>query len=261
MEFSFGGLQMPDLDADAELKVTKLVESRLSKIAAFFGAGNLLVLLSVILTIWSQANQQITATGNQLATNIRRDIAGSMIDLDSAVKAANQFIGAIDEKNKRIAELDKKVQTIEKNLTILEDREDLEAATAFLVAWDGQENVTEVFDKIDKKVTTLPEVCGDAKVVAGTLDADKILWEPYRENNTAIFVYIDTSEADFSQTPAYFVSLLGDGGHWSAEGVGAIYSPSPNGFSVYLKWDSNDDLVEYATNRARWYVHWLAVGC
>ena len=97
--------------------------------------------------------------------------------------------------------------------------------------------------------------CSKPRIYAGETSPENTVWEPYRENKSAALLLVDTSTAQFEKTPWYFVSLNGDSGHWSAQGAGAIYNPTTNGFQVFVKWapESSEDIVSYAQEN-NWHV-------
>src|ERR1051325_4159286 len=61
------------------------------------------------------------------------------------------------------------------------------------------------------------------------------MWKNY-PNGTGVMVDVDTSEAHFAQTPLYFTSLGGISHHWATAGATSIYSATPTGFRIYVRW-------------------------
>ena len=83
-------------------------------------------------------------------------------------------------------------------------------------------------------------------------------WQPY-SGNTGIYLDVDTSAGKFSTTPQYFTSLGGNSSHWATTGVTSIYTPSPTGFRVYVRWSDGSALTPAQANSLQWHVNWLGV--
>ncbi len=89
-------------------------------------------------------------------------------------------------------------------------------------------------------------------------------WVDYHQRG--IYVDVDTSQANFTSTPHYIVSLEGDGYHWCANGTTSIYEPTPTGFRVYLRW--TDDKGHYNhhnplradfAKQKNWHLKWTGI--
>lgn len=74
-------------------------------------------------------------------------------------------------------------------------------------------------------------------------------------------LHVDTSSGNFSDTPVYTISIGGSGGSmWSLTGgTSGVYSPTPTGFDVYLKWADGASLTGEDANSFGWYVNWVGV--
>jgi hypothetical protein len=83
-------------------------------------------------------------------------------------------------------------------------------------------------------------------------------WQPY-PGNTGIYLDVDTSAGKFTTTPKYFTSLGGHSSHWATTGVTSIYTPSPTGFRVYVRWSDGSALTPAQANSLQWHVNWLGV--
>ena len=90
-------------------------------------------------------------------------------------------------------------------------------------------------------------------------------WENY--DTRGIVVTVDTSASGFKETPHYIVTLEGDSYHWCANGVNAIYHPSPTEFTIYLRWTDDDGhygfhnpLRKDFAQSKNWHLKWIAVG-
>ena len=83
-------------------------------------------------------------------------------------------------------------------------------------------------------------------------------WQPY-PGNTGVYLDVDTSAGKFTTTPKYFTSLGGNSSHWATTGVTSIYTPSPTGFRVYVRWSDGSALTPAQANSLQWHVSWLGV--
>ena len=83
-------------------------------------------------------------------------------------------------------------------------------------------------------------------------------WQPY-PGNTGIYLDVDTRAGKFTTTPKYFTSLGGNSSHWAITGVTSIYTPSPTGFRVYVRWSDGSALTPAQANSLRWHLNWLGV--
>ncbi len=269
---------MSELNLQAKVAVQKEVERTLSKIAAVFGIANLLVLAGAIWFVWKSVDQHtetlyaqndasLRSLSNKVADGISKDInnkiSGSISALESARDVALRFSGEIVAKRQQVENLDIRIEKVTKSLESLESQENIEAAAAFFEAWEGEKDTTDVLNMVHGKVAMNGNAtCVKPRIYAGQTDPENTSWEPYREDNSAALLLVDTSAAQFEDTPWYFVSLNGDGGHWAAHGADAIYSPTTNSFQIYVRWapESTRDIVNYAQD-TNWHVRWLAIGC
>jgi len=75
-----------------------------------------------------------------------------------------------------------------------------------------------------------------------------------------IFVDVDTSAARFSSTPVYVCSLGGASSHWATVGGSSVYSASPTGFRIYVRWANGDTPPTPAqANEWQWHVLWIGL--
>lgn len=80
-------------------------------------------------------------------------------------------------------------------------------------------------------------------------------WFP---GSPGIYINVDTSQCGFTSTPKYFTSLSGTSHHWTIIGIDAIYSESPNGFTVFL--DQKDGgLTISAPTAYNLRLNWMAI--
>ncbi len=88
----------------------------------------------------------------------------------------------------------------------------------------------------------------------GSTVAGSTNWQPYGENG--IYVDIDTAACGFTATPRYFTSMGGSSRHWTTVGATSIYSPTSNGFRVYV--NSEDAITPASANSHHWTINWEA---
>ena len=100
------------------------------------------------------------------------------------------------------------------------------------------------------------------RIVSGSTEPGNTNWEEYVPNGVKL--WIDTSSAEFKETPRYFTSLGGDGYHWSTTGATSIYEASPEGFRIYVYKDpaffqKGEKMGPEYANEKRWHINWLAI--
>lgn len=111
----------------------------------------------------------------------------------------------------------------------------------------------------------------NTKIFAGSTTPGTTNWQPYSNDaappgiEAGIYVDVDTSEAGFTSTPKYVISL-GGGSHWRVTGSSSVYNPTPTSFRVYIRFSETDITSLYPTltpqyaNGAQWHINWIAVG-
>ncbi|MDG1333473.1 MAG: hypothetical protein P8P74_14145 [Crocinitomicaceae bacterium] len=83
-------------------------------------------------------------------------------------------------------------------------------------------------------------------------------WTSY--NSTTIQINVSTAGCAFASTPQYFTSIGGLGSHFELVGASAIYSPSSNGFTVYLKKNDGSTVSPADAVSGGWYLNWQGIG-
>jgi hypothetical protein len=76
---------------------------------------------------------------------------------------------------------------------------------------------------------------------------------------TGIYVDVNTSSAAFSTTPIYVTSIGGNSSHWATVGATSIYSATPTGFRVYVRWADNSPLTPAQANGFQWHIKWIGM--
>lgn len=83
-------------------------------------------------------------------------------------------------------------------------------------------------------------------------------WVAY--DPTTIRLNVSTVGCAFTGTPMYFTSIGGLGSHFELIGASAIYSPSPTGFTVYVKKNDGTALAPANAVAGSWYINWQGIG-
>ena len=90
-------------------------------------------------------------------------------------------------------------------------------------------------------------------------------WKNYK--GLGIYVDVDTSAGNFTETPHYLVSLEGESHHWCANGTTSVYKSTKKSFRVYLRW--TDDAGHYQNHnplraafakQLKWHLKWTGIG-
>lgn len=83
-------------------------------------------------------------------------------------------------------------------------------------------------------------------------------WSIY--NATTISLTVNTTGCGWGSTPRYFTSIGGSGSHFELVGYTAIYSPSVNGFTIYVKKNDGTNVSPTDAVNGGWYINWTGVG-
>ncbi|MBN1605427.1 MAG: trypsin-like serine protease [Polyangiaceae bacterium] len=78
-------------------------------------------------------------------------------------------------------------------------------------------------------------------------------WQQYGSNG--VYLDVDTTECEFDAVPLYFTSL-GGSQHWTTRGVTSVYSPTTDGFRVYI---NEPGITAAEASRRKWHVNWEGV--
>jgi hypothetical protein len=79
-------------------------------------------------------------------------------------------------------------------------------------------------------------------------------------NATTIRINVSTVGCAFASTPQYFTSIGGVGSHFELTGASAIYSPTPSGFTVYVKKNDGSPVEPADAIAGGWYINWQGIG-
>ena len=110
---------------------------------------------------------------------------------------------------------------------------------------------------------------GAMRIGSGKTDPDNTAWQPYDPTaaipGRGIYVDVDTSNAGFTKTPNYVISLCGHTDHWVLTGTSAIYDPTPTKFRVYLRYSYNKPgqeappLTPGHAKQCKWHISWIGI--
>ncbi len=116
------------------------------------------------------------------------------------------------------------------------------------------------------EVQKLTVTVENTKISAGSTIPGNTNWQQYPDDREpGIYVDVDTSEAGFTSTPKYVISLGGINYHWRVTGASSVYSPTPNSFRVYIRFSEVNELPQYPpltpefANDRQWHINWIAV--
>jgi hypothetical protein len=74
-----------------------------------------------------------------------------------------------------------------------------------------------------------------------------------QDGSNQIYTDVSTSACSIPTEPKFFTTLAGNSSHWTARTVTSIYSPTPDGFRVYL---NKSGLTPAVANNLGWRVRW-----
>ena len=96
------------------------------------------------------------------------------------------------------------------------------------------------------------------KFTAGQTAPATTMWQDY-PNGTGVFVDVDTRSGNFSSTPVYLASLGGKSHHWATTGGSSIYSASPTGFRIYVRWADGKPMSKDDAYAHGWFINWMGI--
>lgn len=257
---------MPDettLSPEAKLAVRSEVERTIAKIAAVFGIANVAVLAGAIWVMWGSITSETATISESVKRDILGDLSSNRTELNAAVNKAHQLIGKLEQSQTDMNVIETSIDRMQDDLAQLGDGGAISEAAAFLQAWKGATDASDVIDRVDGLVGL--RGCTHPRLFGGQTSPDKTHWQEYNGQNYAATTVVDTSDADFSTAPIYLASLGGDDGHWYVAGTSSIYRAKADSFSIFVRWldaghGGKNRLVDYA-RRSKWHINWLAIGC
>ena len=83
-------------------------------------------------------------------------------------------------------------------------------------------------------------------------------WQQY-SGGAGVLIDVNTSSGKFSTTPAYVTSLGGSSSHWATTGGTSVYSPTPTGFRIYVRWADGSPLTPANAAAFGWHINWVGM--
>jgi len=111
---------------------------------------------------------------------------------------------------------------------------------------------------INQPTLALSQAEQSALIARGSTPAGNTAWQQYPDGE-GVFVDVDTSSAGFTTTPIYITSIGGTTHHWGTTGATSIYTPTPTGFRVYVRYSTGGSLTPAIANQYGWHINWIAV--
>ncbi len=104
-------------------------------------------------------------------------------------------------------------------------------------------------------------VCRTPNIVcSGQTTPGATNWQQYDyQNNSGIYVDIDTSACELNSIPTYMTSMNGSGTHWETTGTTSIYEATETGFRVFIRYSDARTLTPATANSYQWSIHWIAL--
>ena len=117
---------------------------------------------------------------------------------------------------------------------------------------------------INQQTPALSQTVQSSLITRGSTPSGNTAWEQYSipgglTGGQGIFVDVDTSSFGFTTTPIYITSLGGTGYHWTTTGATSIYTPTPTGFRVYVRFTVEGQISPAFANQNGWHINWIAV--
>jgi hypothetical protein len=117
---------------------------------------------------------------------------------------------------------------------------------------------------INQPTPALSQTVQSALFARGSTPVGNTAWQQYSDPGTGVFeqgvfVDVDTSSAKFTTTPLYITSIGGFGFHWATTGATSIYTPTPTGFRVYVRFSNGQPITPAVANQLGWHINWIAV--
>ena len=111
---------------------------------------------------------------------------------------------------------------------------------------------------INQRTLALSQTVQSVLIARGSTPVGNTAWQQF-PGGEGVFVYVDTSSAGFKTTPIYITSLGGTNAHWATTGATSIYGPTPQGFTVYVRYSTGGPLTPAMANGYEWHINWIAV--
>jgi len=111
---------------------------------------------------------------------------------------------------------------------------------------------------INQPTPALSQTVQSGLIARGSTPVGNTAWQQY-PGGEGVFLDVDTSSAGFTTTPIYITSIGGTTHHWATTGATSIYTPTPTGFRVYVRYSTGGPLTPAIANQYGWHINWIAV--
>lgn len=253
------------LTPEAQLAVRQYVSRYLLGIAAIIGLANVAALFGALYFLVGESARQ--AVDRELsALRVREELSSTLIELGAAqqqISAAQQQISALTRAAEPLIE---QADILRANLDTVMGAESEVIGDAALIIQVAQNNpeFADLASRADVRIEASEGV--GLRAFVGKTCSVETSWQPCPSTacgsltNRSGILQISMAEAQFTETPAVFVSQSGTGS-WTTSGLHAIYDINPNSFSLfaYNEFIGDKTYAEYA-NSSGHCVNWLAVG-
>jgi hypothetical protein len=110
----------------------------------------------------------------------------------------------------------------------------------------------------------LSQTVQSSLIARGSTPVGNTAWQQYFDPGAGlfeqgVFVDVDTSSGGFTTTPIYITSIGGSSSHWGTTGATSIYTPTPTGFRVYVRFSTGQPITPALANQLGWHINWIAV--
>ena len=102
----------------------------------------------------------------------------------------------------------------------------------------------------------------NTKIAGGSTTTGATNWQPYLDSRfpNTIYVDVNTSGANFTNTPKYATSIGGTAYLSLTTGGSAILLATPKGFRVYVRFSDGRTLTPALANQYQWHINWMSIG-
>lgn len=105
---------------------------------------------------------------------------------------------------------------------------------------------------------TLPAQKANAQIGIKAAAGTESNWQPNGPNS--VYLDVDTSAAGFTGNPVYVTSLSCDDRCFATTGGSSIYSPTPTGFRIFVRFTDDSPLTPAIANGFTWVINWTGLG-
>jgi len=179
----------------------------------------------------------------------------------TVIAAVFGFTGAwglkiFNDAKKHMDQLEQRIDVLQESANNVEKR--VEDGIQKLQEEESQ-SIQDLEEATAERIKVLQQVSANYRIASGITPKGNTDWEPYKDYDSTISLWVDTSKAHFSSTPIYIPTLLGSGKHYEALGTNAVYDATENGFRLYIVFPDYSELTPTLANEYNWYVSWIGL--